>query len=50
MFNPLVLHCEVCEQVILGDDRQTGLPWHESCRPEPTSEGFDGEHSEAAWT
>ncbi len=46
MFNPLVLHCEVCEQVILGEDRQTGLPWHESCRPEPTSEELDAEQSE----
>jgi len=50
IFNPLALRCEVCDEDILGEDRQTGLPWHESCRPEPTSEGFDGEHSEAAWT
>jgi hypothetical protein len=50
MFNPLVLHCEVCEQVILGDDRQTGLPWHESCRPEPTPEELDTEQSEEVWT
>jgi 5S rRNA maturation endonuclease (ribonuclease M5) len=50
MFNPLVLHCEVCEQVIVGEDRQTGLPWHESCRPEPTSEELDAEQSEEVWT
>jgi len=49
MFNPLVLHCEVCEQPVLGEDRQTGLPWHESCRPEPTAEEFDAEYSKEAW-
>jgi hypothetical protein len=50
IFNPLALRCEVCDEDILGEDRQTGLPWHESCRPEPTPEEFDAEYSEEVWT
>jgi hypothetical protein len=46
----LAQRCQVCEQVILGEDRQTGLPWHESCRPEPTPEELDAEQSEEVWT
>jgi hypothetical protein len=49
ILNPSVWRCEVCEQPVLGDDYQTGLPWHESCRPEPTPEEFDVEYSEEAW-